>query len=296
MKHKILLRAVIVVVLLIVLLCMSFMVAVAYMTAQPFSYGFWSGDETKSVQNFLVAGVDKDRTRTDLILFCQCNLSDNSLNILQIPRDTKVDNDRFDKKINSAYGTYGKTETLFDEIQSLIGLRPDKYVIVGFDGFRKLIDEVGGVEIDVPMRMYYTDPAQDFVIDLYPGRQVLDGRKAEMFMRFRQNNDGSGYPDGDIGRINAQRVFYDAVIDKLLSAESILNAHRILGIVKENVITDFDGGEILKYVERIPDFNVERISVYSLPGEGGYDEKGVSYFFCDKEKTELLLNEKFGKK
>ena len=70
-----------------------------------------------------------------------------------------------------------------------------------FEGFRDLIDAIGGVEFDVPTRMYYTDPKQNLEIDLYPGKQLLDGKKAEMFMRFRQNNDGTGYAEGDIGRM-----------------------------------------------------------------------------------------------
>lgn len=293
MKHKALLKAVLAIVLPGVLLCVGVMVVVAYYTAQPFSYGFCSDEKTKIVQNFVVAGVDEDGTRTDLILLCQCNLSDNSLNILQIPRDTKVENVRYDKKINSAFGTHGKTKTLSDEIFGLTGLQVERHVIVNFEGFRNLIDAIGGVEADVPMRMYYTDPEQNLRIDLFPGKQILDGRKAEMFMRFRQNNDGTGYAEGDIGRIKAQKNFYKAVINKLLSIENILDAPKILSIVKNNVNTDFSSKEIMKYLERIPKFTSDAINFYSLPGEGGYDEYGVSYFFHDVEKTRLLIEKNF---
>jgi len=295
MKHRLLLRVVVAVVLLIGLLAVGFIATVARITAEPFSYGFRSDGETKSVQNFLVAGVDEDGTRTDLILFCQWNLSDNSLSVLQIPRDTKVENERQDKKINSAFGTKGKTETLSDEVFGLIGIRPDRYVTLSFAGFRELIDAIGGVEITVPMRMYYTDPQQNLVIDLSPGKQVLDGRKAEMFMRFRQNNDGSGYPDGDIGRMKAQKEFYGAVMHKLLSTDSLLNVPEILTVVTQNVETDFSGEEMVKYAERVSKWNFDKIEICSLPGNGGYDSHGVSYFFCDKEKTRVLIDEKFEK-
>jgi len=200
-------------------------IIVALTTGNPINFALWNAsgvNKLQTVENFVVAGIDKDGYRTDLILFCQYDLTDNSLTAMQIPRDTKVNNKRNDKKINSAYGSPKKTEAMFDELESIVGIRADKYVIVSFKAFRELIDAIGGVEVNVPMRMYYTDPYQNLTIDLYPGEQLLDGRRAEMFMRFRQNLDGSGYPDGDIGRNAAQRKFYSAVTDKLLSGKTVL--------------------------------------------------------------------------
>ncbi len=61
------------------------------------------GPGSKDVRNIVVAGVDEGGYRTDLILLCHIDRTKNELNILQIPRDTKIDNKRNDKKINSAF-------------------------------------------------------------------------------------------------------------------------------------------------------------------------------------------------
>jgi len=295
MRVKSPLRLIIAILVLITLIYIGFEGAMSIISGEPIKFGFSSKRifGADDVQDFVVAGIDEEGYRTDLILFCRYNFSDNSINVLQIPRDTKVENDRFDKKINSAYGSDRKEEALFDEIESIIGIRPQKSVIVSFKAFRELIDAIGGVEMEVPIRMYYTDPIQDLVIDLYPGMQTLDGRRSEMFMRFRHNNDGTGYPNGDIDRIAAQKEFYNAAMEKLLSGSTILKAPKILSIISDNVKTDFSIEEIVGYIGRIPKFSMDKVNIFTLPGEGAYDSNGVSYFFHDEEKTKALIKENF---
>lgn len=294
MKLKSPIRLVVAVLVMLILVYIGYVGAMSIISGEPLKFGFSSSlSDSEQVEDFVVAGVDKDGTRTDLILFCRYNRGDNSLNVIQIPRDTKVENKRKDKKINSAYGSSEDHKALFDEIEKVIGIRPEKSVIVSFKAFRELIDIIGGVEVNVPIRMLYNDPYQDLKIDLLPGPQLLDGRKAEMFMRFRQNSDGSGYANGDIDRIAAQRKFYEAVAKKLLSGSVILKIPKILGIISDNVETDFSLREIVDYAGDIPKLSSEKIKVHTLPGEGGYDDDGTSYFFCDKEKTKELVNEHF---
>lgn len=296
MKRKSPMRRIVAFLIQLAILYAGICIVVSLVTGNSISFALWNAggvNRLQTVENFVVAGIDQDGYRTDLILFCQYDMTDNSLTAMQIPRDTKVDNKRNDKKINSAYGSPKKTEAMFDELESIVGIRPDKYVIVSFKGFRDLIDAIGGVEVDVPMRMYYTDPYQNLTIDLYPGEQLLDGRRAEMFMRFRKNLDGSGYPDGDIGRNAAQRDFYKAVMNKLLSGKTVLKAPQLLSIVNKNVNTNFSGEDIIKYIGKIPKFSMDNINIISLPGEGKYDKNGVSYFYYDKEQTKTLVQQNF---
>ena len=295
MRVKSPLRLIVAIIILIVLIYVGFRGAVSIISGEPIKFGFSSNRifGSDKVQDFVVAGIDEEGYRTDLILFCRYNLEDNSINVLQIPRDTKVETDRYDKKINSAYGSKEKEKALFDEIESVIGLRPEKSVIVSFKAFRELIDAIGGVEVNVPIRMFYNDPYQNLSIDLYPGKQVLNGRRAEMFMRFRYNDDCTGYPNGDIDRIAAQKTLYNAVMEKLLSGSTVLKAPKILGIISDNVKTDFSIDEIVGYMTRIPKFSMEKVNIYTLPGEGAYDSNGVSYFFHNEEETEKLIKENF---
>ncbi len=296
MRLKSPLRLAVAIVILLMLIYVGLSGAISIITGNPMNLAFWRSDKVADdkILDVLVAGTDEDGYRTDLILLCRYNMTDNKVSALQIPRDTRIeDNGRSDKKINSSYSTPEKEQTLFDEIEMLTGIRPERHVIVSFKAFRQLIDAIGGVEVNVPIRMYYHDPFQNLSIDLFPGTQVLNGRQSEMFMRFRYNDDGTGYPNGDIDRIAAQKKFYEAALDKLLSGKTILKVPKILGIITENVKTDFTGEDIMKYIGEIPSFKMENINILTLPGEGAYADDGVSYFFHDKEATRLLLDEYF---
>jgi len=254
-----------------------------------------SGDKNtekkEKVLNVLLLGVDAEGYRTDVIILAQYNYHTKKVNMLQIPRDTKVDTTRSDKKINSAYG-FGKEEELFKEIHQLIGIEVDKYFLVNLKGFRALIDEIGGVEMNVPINMNYSDPIQGLYINLKKGEQVLDGKKAEMFVRFRKNNDGTGYPEGDIGRIKAQQEFINKVIDKVFSLKNIFKTPKLVSIILKNVKTNISVSEIPEYVGEALQVDRNDINMMLLPGESAYID-GVSYYIHNKTETEELIKQYF---
>ncbi|NLY43974.1 MAG: LCP family protein [Clostridiaceae bacterium] len=248
-------------------------------------------DKEYKVINFLILGVDKDGYRTDTIILAQYNEKTKQVNMLQIPRDTKIETNRSDKKINSAYA-FGKEQELFKAIKNLLGVEVDKYILLNYKGFRELIDEIGGVKIYVPINMDYDDPVQGLSIKLKKGEQVLDGAKAEQFVRFRQNNDGTGYPEGDLGRVKAQQQFINAVIEKVFSMRNIFKIPRLVSVIVQNVKTNFTIQEIWKYVDDALQLDRNKINMFILPGEGLYIGD-ISYFIHDKEETEKLINEYF---
>lgn len=295
MKIKSPVRFIVSIIVLLFIIYIGFTAAVSLAGNKKVNFAFWSKEKnikSQAVENFVVAGVDEEGLRTDLILLCQYNDITKKINVLQIPRDTKVDTKRSDKKINSAYGTKERETALFRDIKNITGIEPDKYVIISFKAFRELVDAIGGVEVEVPFRMYYHDPVQSLTIDLLPGKQLLDGKHAEMYMRFRMNDDGSGYKNGDIDRNAAQKKFYGLVADKLLNVKNVFKTHKMMQIFKENVKMNFSGEEILSYLGKIPSLNKENINIVSLPGEGKYIGK-VSYFVADEKKTKELMNEYF---
>lgn len=270
----------------IICIWMIFNFIISVFTGQRFSFFGCSADPVK---NIVVAGVDEGGYRTDLLMLCKINRRTGELNILQIPRDTKVQNNRNDKKINSAF--YSGFDCLNNEIEQVTGLRADGFIILGFDGFSDVINAMGGVKIDVPIRMYYTDPVQNLTIDLEQGKQRLNGKEAQMFMRFRQNNDGTGYANGDMDRINAQRELYSAVKNKVLSPIGILCSPAILTAVYRNCESDMSAGELFAVMR---DFaaTANNMTIHSLPGSGKYIGGG-SYFVYDKQKTNALIAEHF---
>ena len=113
---------------------------------------------------------------------------------------------------------------------------------------RQLVDEIGGVTFDVPINMNYDDPAQNLYIHLKKGTQLLTGKKAEQLVRFRHNNDGSGYGNEDIGRIATQQKFIKTMAKEVLSAKNISKLGNLVKIALEGTKTDITMEVVAKYL------------------------------------------------
>ena len=245
----------------------------------------------KSYVNALLCGVDKDGYRTDVLIFAQMNLITNTINMVQIPRDTYVDINHIDKKINSAYG-YNKEEQLFKEVSYILpGVEIDKYMLVNIKGFREIIDAIGGVEFNVPANLKYDDPYQDLHIDLNKGMQNLNGKKAEQLVRFRKDNDGNDTETLlGISRVDMQREFIYTAIDQILSVKNVLKVPKLISIATDNVTTNFTYNDIAKYAPMVLKIGTDSINIMSLPGEDRY-EYGAWYFIHDRAATSQMINQ-----
>ncbi len=235
--------------------------------------------------NILLMATDESGLRTDTIMVASFDRERQQLNILSIPRDTRVTIGNSGQKLNSAYAI-GKQELSIKAVRNLIGLPIHYYAVVNPDGFAAIIDELGGVEIDVPQRMKYSDPEQNLYIDLQPGLQVLDGDKAEQFCRFRS------YPQGDIGRVEAQQMFVKALIEQKLNMGLLFKAKAIFEEIEKYLTTNISIGDVGTLIPLLKLLDSEKINTYQLPGESGYIG-GISYYLCDRTKTDQLINEVF---
>lgn len=235
--------------------------------------------------NVLFMATDKGGLLTDTIMLASVSTENKTLNILSIPRDTKVNIYGRTAKINSAYGVGKEGERIElpkKLIEEITGLEINYYAVVDPEVVVHIVDAVGGVEIDVPERMYYWDPTQNLKIDLQPGLQVLDGDKAEQFLRFR-----SGYFNADLGRIQAQQAFVKAFIDQKFKLKYITKVKSIYEAVKDNVDTDISVGDIGKFAQIALNFSDYEINTYQLPGIGG------NYFTYNSAETDKLVEEVF---
>ncbi len=177
---------------------------------------------------------------------------------------------------------------LSDLIKFNFGIPIDYYAKVDLKGFRNIVDAIGGVEINVPQRMYYVDPDQDLVIDLYPGPQTLDGKKAEQFVRFR-----SGYVTADLGRIDAQKMFMKAFLDKLFSPSTITKLPDIISEISKHLTTSVTLDDMVVYASSMVNMDFSNaITMQTLPGTDTY-YKNISYFSADKEAVIKLVNSSF---
>lgn len=255
--------------------------------------GLFQADGTNSsgFVNVMILGLDKDETRTDTIMMAQYDRSAKSVKIIQIPRDTKIDTKRSDKKINSAF-IQGKETELYNAINTIFGIKVDKYVQINTNAFRQIIDEIGGVKYDVPINMDYDDPTQNLHIHLKKGEQVLDGEKAEEFVRFREGNNGGGYPDGDLGRMKAQRDFIMVVVDKALSVGNIAKVPTYYKIFKDNVKTNLSAQQVTSLLTELLTIDKSNISFFDTPGTPKYINE-ISYVIVDTQAAHTLAQENF---
>jgi len=239
----------------------------------------------------LIAGLHPDGPLTDFIMVAKYNPKTGKINALSIPRDTKVVG-TIDGKINSAYAKGKDIEKLKDKVKEVTSLKVDYYVILDTATVRKMVDAIGGIPMNVPINMYYDDEEQGLHINLKKGYQVLDGKKAEQFIRFRKNNDGTGYLLGDVDRVKAQHEFIKAAIEQVLKPSTLLKLPDLISMGFQSVKTDMKLTEILSYADDIKSFNKENLRLESLPGGGDYINN-ISYFIHDPVATKKLVNEMF---
>lgn len=264
-------------------------------------------------KNVAVFGVDEDGTRTDIMFVANLNSETKKVKILSIPRDTKVNWSESQKqrlldlkgytrsvsKLNemSAYGGIDNVRDFtIDEIENILGIKIDNYVLIGLQAFRDIVDAVGGIEIDVPefrgRGLHYDDYEQDLHIHLEPGLQLLDGSQAEGLIRFRKDNYGNSYTNGDTDRIKVQQQFLGAFADKILTPAVIPKLYNIISAVFANVSTDIRLTEIPQYLSYISDFSTENITFDTIGGEGRMED-GVSYFFIDYDTLDEKIQTTF---
>ncbi len=254
------------------------------------------GDSAKKDITFLLLGIDANDTnkakgqRTDTMMLCRYDSTTGKISILSIPRDTMatIRGRKNKEKINHAHA-YGGPELSVKAVKDLLGISLDYYVRVDYQIVKDVVDLIGGVEIDVPMDMKYSDPWADppLNINLKKGKQVLDGDKSLQYLRYRK-----GYADQDLGRIEAQHQFMSSAIKKALNPINILKLPKFIDTYIENVDTNIPLDVIAKFALKAKNVDTENIEMATLPGEPKYISK-VWYFIHNEGKTQEVINNMF---
>lgn len=233
---------------------------------------------------------------TDFIMLGQYDPNTREIDLLSIPRDTNVGNGSVDGKINSTYASRG-LDTLKQHVEDITGIEPNYYIKFDTKILRKIVDAIGGVTVDVPINMNYDDPEQNLYIHLKKGTQTLTGSQAEQFVRFRKNNDGSGYAGGDVERTKTQQKFIKAFIAELLQADNISKIPNLINIVLEGTKTDITLDIAKEYIDDVIALRTDRINTNTAPGEGRYAQSPLgyktSYYFIDETATKTMVDEMF---
>jgi LCP family protein required for cell wall assembly len=217
--------------------------------------------------NILVVGIDRRPTdgsfltRTDTMEVVSIDPKTKSATMLGIPRDLWVNIPRksggtYQDRINTTLVEAesqdypeGPIGLLKETIRLNLNITIDHYVLVDFNGFRKIIDDLGGIDVDVPDEVYdpyYSETEKPGDYDpqhFYPGVQHMDGSTALAYSRIRYSSD-------DLDRIQRQQRVMFAVIDKVKSEDALFNiknAGKLWNEYKSTIQTDISDAQIAGY-------------------------------------------------
>ncbi|HCX61592.1 LCP family protein [Sedimentibacter sp.] len=251
-----------------------------------FDYSTTVGTLAKNSKRFNVLVVGLENTRTDTIILASYDTESKDADLISVPRDTyyprNIDDEAEFKKINAVYSQEG-IESLTASVQKLLGIPVDKYVIIDYEAVISCVDKLGGVEVDVPFHMVYSDPYDKppLYIDIPEGRQLLDGEQSLKFLRYRK-----GYSNQDLGRIEAQQQFIKSAAKKALGFE-------LPSLIREAysyIDTNLNVTDLISLAGSLMGFSTDNISMNTLPGKEAPLE-GLSFYLPDNEDiAEMVLD------
>ncbi|MGF9965727.1 LCP family protein [Bacillus rhizoplanae] len=249
--------------------------------------------------SILIMGVDESEqrksqygkaVRTDALLLATINKDDKSVKLVSIPRDSRVyipSRKKLDK-ITHAH-VFGGVESTRDTVERFLNVPVDYYVKFNFESFIKIVDSLGGIDIDVPVTFTEQDSKdQAGAIHLEKGYQHLNGEQALALARTRKI-------DSDAMRGQRQQLVIEAIAKKALSVKSITKLSSLLDAVDQNLKTNLTFDDMLAIAKNMAgaDLNIEKMQVQ------GTDKRinGIYYYQPNEQNvTEISkkLNEHLG--
>ncbi len=241
--------------------------------------------------NVLVMGKDRTSGLCDMIMLVSYDMTSKRVGVVQIPRDTYAEYTSGSyKKINGALNALGGEREFCDFLSEALCVKIDKYVTVDLNAVGEVVDLLGGVEVDVPFDMNYRDPVQGLSIQLKKGKTVLDGDKAQQFVRYR-----SGYAEGDLGRMDAQKIFLASFVGKLKSTTSLLRIKEIFTAVRDDIKTDISMSDIIVFAAQAFAVPSDSVTFVTLAGESAVAKtSGASYYVISRSSAIEIVNEFLG--
>lgn len=246
--------------------------------------------------NVLLIGPDVSGANYDTLMIVSLDEKNNVMKLINLPRDIYIDySDEVKSELKKVWSSYSKSKGIYkinaahtigkkigykdgtgrfgspefdftaDLIDEVFGIYIDDFAYVKPSSFRQIVDYFGGVKIDVPYRMKYSDPTQNLTINLKKGLQTLNGSQAEGFVRFRQGVDdkGKSISIGDIERKKNQVAFIKAFVDQHLTLKNIGKFITIFNDMNRYVTTSITAekaGDYAKVAERLYKNNFSQVS------------------------------------
>lgn len=193
--------------------------------------------------------------RADTLLLMRVHVPSRTVSMLSIPRDLYVDIPGYGaEKINAAYAN-GGLPLAIRTVRSVTNIDVNHVAQIDFDGFKETIDALGGVEIDNP-HVVESGTCSDCNFDgrhwrFRAGKQTLSGRDALAYSRIRKVSDATiaanEQEGSDLGRSRRQQRVIDAMVQEIVSKESVLHPRDVPKAVVQPLLTDISAGQMLTF-------------------------------------------------
>lgn len=243
--------------------------------------------------NILLLGSDargNEASRTDTMILISADTKTKHVSMISIPRDTRVNLPGIGlTKITHANamgelsgGVHEGTLACVQAASNLLGVTINDYAKINFEGFRKIVDTVGGIEVTLPQA----------VGNIKAGNQHLNGDMSLQLARNRYD-----LPDGDFGRQRDQALLLSALGDKMLSLENIPKLPQILTIIHADLMdTNLNDAQMLALGTEFKGVAQESIKYFQIPGKGIRDHdplvgSELYYFEPDKAGVKKIVTE-----
>ena len=250
----------------------------------------------EGVYNILCVGRDAAAYNTDVLMLVSFDTKNGTASVVQIPRDTYLDGGKINalwakkrtaaKKNGSPSCDEDAMDALCTTLEETLCIQIDHWILCNLAAFREAVDALGGVTVNVPCEMHYDDPAQNLSIHLSAGEQLLNGAQAEGLVRFR-----SGYVRGDLGRVDAQKLFLTALLSKAKEI-SVLQLPALIKTVSAHLSTTLSASDFLYFAKSAQKIDLSRVSFLTLPGTDcrEYGDSGAWYYVLSRQGVWETVN------
>ncbi len=245
-----------------------------------------------TIRHYLAVGLDDANANTDVIAVVSYDTALHHVTVTQIPRDTYCAFGGGQNKLNQLYPhALAERDTraageeamslLTRELSGLLGINFDGYIAVTIRAFSKVIDRIGGIRISIPKDIEYVDAEGGEATILSKGEHLLDGETAAHFVRYRV-----GYKTGDLGRIDAQKLFISALLSRVGEGFSPAMLTSVFGAMRDGMVTNIPLSRAIGLaIAFMRHYGESDIRYLTLPGEACY-VNGVSYYVLAKREVE----------
>ena len=236
---------------------------------------------TDNNEDFLLAilGTDErgtEKSRSDVIILLKYEAEENKAIVVSVPRDSKIlIPGRGISKINAAHA-FGDSKLQVSVLENLFKVKDVKYIHINFEGFKEIVDTLGGIEINAK---------KDFINDgnIYAkkGENILMGDDLLEYVRFRHDIEG------DFGRIKRQQEVLLSFASSILKPDNIIKLPKTALLIAKNSDSDMNIFFMMGYLNKLKNLDSLKFEFYTLK-TASEKSNGIWYEIIDEKDLELI--------